>query len=402
MRQRVPLVVPFPDEVVDEELRSWAMSSRSDGRGGTRVTLTNFIFLRFEGEELPPEVMQFISDNREQGRPIVAISFSSMPVDQASILQVAVDICEKRARAIDPNFATRRPSVIALIDCPAERAPALCEAGQGDKVRKLMRDRRLLITSSLPFNKLFPEIDAAILHGGAGATSEAFVAGIPVITSGILLMDQRYWARRIHETGVGPQAIPFADIVERRGRFIEDVVADALDMSGRPNTWRARARQVQGLLGAGDGVRENAEVVMRYGTATGEERPVVKDAYRRERCRMACLCRQFWCCVVALVGMVRCFISLLMQLPRCFLRTCWQACCCRCVCCRWLCSACGYVLCCFCLCPERLRRPEDHDLEAAGASSCSVAINARAVPLITASGDPGGGIAGARAPSGGA
>ena len=37
--------------------------------------------------------------------------------------------------------------------------------------------------------------------------SEAFLSGIPIVTSGILLMDQRYWAARCAEFGSGCEGI---------------------------------------------------------------------------------------------------------------------------------------------------------------------------------------------------
>ncbi|CAE7539716.1 UGT80B1, partial [Symbiodinium necroappetens] len=65
-----------------------------------------------------------------------------------------------------------------------------------------------ILDGPVPFCDLFPQVDAAILHGGLGVTSEALKAGIPVITSGILLMDQRFWAARLYEKKCGSKAIP--------------------------------------------------------------------------------------------------------------------------------------------------------------------------------------------------
>lgn len=74
----------------------------------------------------------------------------------------------------------------------------------------------MVLRCSVPFGALLSRIDAAILHGGLGVTSEAVMAGIPVITSGILLLDQRYWSARLEELGVGSEGIPLTELLQSR------------------------------------------------------------------------------------------------------------------------------------------------------------------------------------------
>merc|ERR1712183_129027 len=99
------------------------------------------------------------------------------------------------------------------------------------------------------FGALFAQIDAAILHGGVGVTSEALFAGIPVITSGLLLMDQRYWAARVAELGCGPPGVCIDDLLYRER--IVSIVQEALDQQPRTDgtkTWSERAQEIQQQL----------------------------------------------------------------------------------------------------------------------------------------------------------
>jgi UDP:flavonoid glycosyltransferase YjiC (YdhE family) len=50
-------------------------------------------------------------------------------------------------------------------------------------------------------------MDCVIVHGGLGTTSEALKVGVPVIVTGVLLMDQRFWGKRVHDLGIGPEPV---------------------------------------------------------------------------------------------------------------------------------------------------------------------------------------------------
>merc|ERR1712227_769021 len=100
----------------------------------------------------------------------------------------------------------------------------------------------MVLRRSVPFGALLSLLDAAILHGGLGVTSEAVMAGIPVVTSGILLLDQRYWSARLEELGVGSEGIPLTELLRSReldgpSRAVE-LACRALDQR-RPKDCRA-------------------------------------------------------------------------------------------------------------------------------------------------------------------
>ncbi|RAY12789.1 glycosyltransferase [Actinomadura craniellae] len=98
---------------------------------------------------------------------------------------------------------------------------------------------------------LFERVAAVVHHGGAGTTTAAARAGAPQVVVP-QLYDQPYWARRVHELGIGaahPPGAPTAD-------SLTTALKDAL----RPDV-AARARSVAGAVrtgGAGAAARRLA------------------------------------------------------------------------------------------------------------------------------------------------
>ena len=60
----------------------------------------------------------------------------------------------------------------------------------------------ILSVKSAPHDWLFPQIDAAIHHGGAGTTGASLRAGIVTVIKPYF-GDQYFWANRVEDLGVG-------------------------------------------------------------------------------------------------------------------------------------------------------------------------------------------------------
>lgn len=81
---------------------------------------------------------------------------------------------------------------------------------------------------SVPHDWLFPQLSAAIHHGGAGTTAAALTAGIPSIAIPFF-SDQPFWGNRIYEIGVGLPPIKKEDLsISRLVRAIEDLTSQGL------------------------------------------------------------------------------------------------------------------------------------------------------------------------------
>ncbi|MGX9297175.1 glycosyltransferase [Tsukamurella paurometabola] len=108
----------------------------------------------------------------------------------------------------------------------------------------------LFVVDDVPHALLFPRCAAVIHHCGAGTTAAALHAGAPSIpVPGI--MDQPFWARRLHLLGAGTEPIP-------RHALTTDALADALRTVGRH---RPAAERLGADLRAEDGAARAATAI---------------------------------------------------------------------------------------------------------------------------------------------
>lgn len=319
---QVPMVVPIPPVAMGEQLLS-----PENG-----LQLTDFIFLN-TNDELSPEILEFINAAKKQKRKVVVIAFSSMPVGRKYILELAVEVCMHCMPPVDNPEEMHKPAVICMIGGQGSELSTHLVEQEATQLQD--QGRLLVLTRGVPFGALFPRVDAAVLHGGLGVTSEALRAGIPVVTSGILLMDQRFWARRLSEMGCGSEGVPFRQLLMRRhqgpARIVE-LMSKALDQrpaSGSSGTlsvpsrsslssttpqvsWHCRAKEVQQSLleNEGDGVAINARAVYESGIVRAV---VVQDSYAGRRGCVATFRRQTSCMVKLFVCCVWCVVCAQLQ-----------------------------------------------------------------------------------------
>jgi UDP:flavonoid glycosyltransferase YjiC (YdhE family) len=76
-------------------------------------------------------------------------------------------------------------------------------------------DRDVFFIQKFPHLRLFPRMAAVVHHGGAGTTASGALSGVPQIIVPHIL-DQYYWGRRVHESGLGPKPIPRSRLSDRR------------------------------------------------------------------------------------------------------------------------------------------------------------------------------------------
>lgn len=144
------------------------------------------------GEPLPPKLESFL----DSGPAPVYLGFGSM---------TDPDPARTTRRLLDAISALGRRAVISK-----------GWAGLGDGP---LPDGVMAI-DPVAHATLFPRMAAVAHHGGAGTTHAAARAGVPqVIVPHVL--DQFYFARRVHALGVAPPAIP-------RGRLTADRLVDTL------------------------------------------------------------------------------------------------------------------------------------------------------------------------------
>jgi sterol 3beta-glucosyltransferase len=132
------------------------------------------------GWQPPGELAAFL----QAGPPPVFVGFGSMTPGHEQ-LQDAVAVAVKRA------------GVRAVVQAGwAELGPA------GDDI---------LTVGEVPHDWLFPQTAAVVHHAGAGTTGAGLRAGVPAVAVPVLV-DQPFWADRMHRLGVAPPPLPLPEL----------------------------------------------------------------------------------------------------------------------------------------------------------------------------------------------
>ncbi|MEM8527506.1 MAG: glycosyltransferase [Bacteroidota bacterium] len=136
---------------------------------------------------LSEEVKSFIADDKR----VLLLTFGSMPYKSD------VDIKEF-LNAITSNFDLK----------------VLLVRGWGLKDANIPETDNILAVNSAPFDSLFPKVDFAIHHGGAGTTAIALKSGLPQMICPVLhpFGDQYFWGKQIEERGVGVAPVPLKQL----------------------------------------------------------------------------------------------------------------------------------------------------------------------------------------------
>ncbi|XP_078438933.1 UDP-Glycosyltransferase superfamily protein isoform X2 [Wolffia australiana] len=128
--------------------------------------------------------------------------------------------------------------------------------GSGD-CTFLFDDRLICFSGNLPYSWIFPRCAAVIHHGGSGSTAAAVVAGVPQVVSPFVL-DQFYWAERMHWLGLAPEPLQKgslapetddADTVERGACAVMRAVKLALspEIKSRASEFAAKVSTEDGI-----------------------------------------------------------------------------------------------------------------------------------------------------------
>ncbi|KAL7418121.1 hypothetical protein BDY24DRAFT_374148 [Mrakia frigida] len=159
----------------------------------------------------PPDgLLDFMSKARNDGKKIVYIGFGSIVVSDPDAMTACVvqSVLESDVRVIlSKGWSDRlqtKKDVAPGEEPPAEETPEEKAAKEKTKIAKEreMFPAEVFPIASVPHDWLFPRIDAACHHGGAGTTGASLRAGIPTIILPFF-GDQYFWADRVEVLGVG-------------------------------------------------------------------------------------------------------------------------------------------------------------------------------------------------------
>ncbi|CEO97581.1 Glycosyltransferase family 28 N-terminal domain-containing protein [Plasmodiophora brassicae] len=257
--QGSPVVVPINEVAFGGRPPDWPSC----------VELTEFIYLTSSSVgALAPDLVRFLDAADNDGAPVVVIGFSSMPIPRESIARIVIKIAKK---------CERRPRVVALLgDSIGQTMSARTQA----TMDALVSSGTVFEAKGAPYSLLFARASCVVIHGGLGATSDAMRAGVPVICTGVLLMDQRFWGNRCSSIGLGPEMTHISDFSAVCVSQIDEVLA--VDN----NAFRERAAEFAKRLRAANdvdstGVTQNVRAVARmleHARPIRTPSPVLEDA----------------------------------------------------------------------------------------------------------------------------
>ncbi|EJC98880.1 UDP-Glycosyltransferase/glycogen phosphorylase [Fomitiporia mediterranea MF3/22] len=174
-QSKIPFIYNFSPSVVPKPL-DW----------GDAITVSGYWFL--DNPDLnwspPSNLLQWMEKAREDEKPIVYIGFGSITVPNPPAMTRSIVKAVKKSgvRAIISKGWSARMS---KSDEPEFEFPPECYS-----------------IDKIPHDWLFPQIDAALHHGGAGTTGASLRAGIPTLVKP-WFGDQFFWASRVQKIGAG-------------------------------------------------------------------------------------------------------------------------------------------------------------------------------------------------------
>ena len=118
-------------------------------------------------------------------------------------------------------------------------------------------DGDVLVVDDLPHRWLFPRMAAVVHHAGAGTTAAGLHAGVPAVAVPALV-DQPFWADRLHRLGVAPPPLPMHEL---DAAALAGAIRSYLDDPSR----RRRAVELSRAVRADDGAGAVLALVERLG-----------------------------------------------------------------------------------------------------------------------------------------
>jgi UDP:flavonoid glycosyltransferase YjiC (YdhE family) len=148
------------------------------------------------------------------------------------------------------SMITREPEALAdLVVEAAQRAGArlILSPGWGRVLPRTALPADVFLQEECPHSWLFPRVQAAIHHGGAGTTAATLRYGIPS-TVVAFFADQPAWGRMLETLGVSPAT-------HRLNSLSAEALATSMRALAGISSFRQRAQELQQVLSLEDGVR---------------------------------------------------------------------------------------------------------------------------------------------------
>jgi UDP:flavonoid glycosyltransferase YjiC (YdhE family) len=147
--------------------------------------------------------------------------------------------------SMTPNPERLHDVVAAAVARAGVRAVVQSGWAELDRAELSWAGDDILLVGDLPHAWLFPRTAAVVHHAGAGTTGAGLRAGVPAVAVPVLV-DQPFWADRLHRLGVAPRPLPMHELT---AETLTDALRSCLD---RP-TYRHRAAELARRIRTDDG-----------------------------------------------------------------------------------------------------------------------------------------------------
>ncbi|CCO32951.1 sterol 3beta-glucosyltransferase [Rhizoctonia solani AG-1 IB] len=195
---KIPFIYNFSPAVVPKPL-DWK----------DPITISGYWFLDDADLNWKPtqELTDFMNKARQDNKPLVYIGFGSIvvPNPKAMTRSIVKAVLKSDVRAILSKGWSARMS--------KETGP------------EVELPPEVFSVDKIPHDWLFPKVDAALHHGGAGTTGASLRAGIPTLIKP-WFGDQFFWATRVMKLGAGLRvsSLSSSDLAEALKRAVSDRV----------------------------------------------------------------------------------------------------------------------------------------------------------------------------------
>ncbi|WVZ77377.1 hypothetical protein U9M48_025251 [Paspalum notatum var. saurae] len=213
---------------------------------------------------------EFLMGNSYSSRPIFVglssigrMGFIRNPKAFLMVLKAAIESTDYRFILFSSGYQPLDSAIKSIASSVTESSGVEAPALGGDS-NLLFNGRLFCFLGSIPYSWLFPRCAAAVHHAGSGSTAAALLAGIPQVTCPFLL-DQFYWAERLHWLGVAPEPLQRQHLVPDNDdtwsiQSAADVLLGAIRSALLPET-KAQATRIADRLSFEDGIGEALRIL---------------------------------------------------------------------------------------------------------------------------------------------
>ncbi|KAG8888958.1 hypothetical protein FRB98_006356 [Tulasnella sp. 332] len=184
---KIPFLYNFSPQVVPKPL---------DWSDTTLVTGYWFLDNPDPDWSAPLSLLEFIAGARADGKPLVYIGFGSIVVENPKAMTKSIVKAVLKSKW-SSNFGILYSDVRAILNKGWSARMAA-----SDNEPEVELPQQIYSVDKIPHDWLFPQIDAALHHGGAGTTGASLRAGIPTLIKP-WFGDQFFWASRVQKLGAG-------------------------------------------------------------------------------------------------------------------------------------------------------------------------------------------------------